>query len=596
MIKFDAIVRGIPLLPLSSAFRVTRTFFGNEGSTPYSWLSTDDRSLTAIMKDLEALGLDVEAVSGGSNFSSEFEAGLDKLEDSGAARIGQDLRSIKRIYSLVMNITNACDGGCNICLAFVDPNKSLDLPDIKRIVDLIAAHDVKRIAFTGGEPLLYPHIFGILQYAHGLGLATALTTNGTVLTDETIESLNGITDEIAIPYSSTDPKIAMQMTPYATQAHLARMEEVFKKIIGTTSIKLIVVSVLSKTNSHEILTVGEKLVSLDIPIIWKLDQYYETERNKKYHSEFYLEEQEFDRLQNEITIRFSGRKIKIIWQPAGPRIQNKIFFISPAGRAVTNYGNLNRVAGEILDPKVYAPLFAETESITPTRNYRHGEEPLDSSSPQYDTRHLLTYYGPMAESIRSAGAMALFSPHVDYGANLLVPPYVRRAIYDHFSQFLSSIPEDDFHVVDPILYSAGLGTLGKHPSDRTFYEFESFWKWAPKTRITVKGPFVGRTCIYYLLCPSAEDYFTKLRGGLGNIGIRLQQGKETSHGIGWINVARTRTAVPYSKFALLQQIFRSANSSPLTSFVPIEAGPLKSNWIGPPTDGQVVRNMTAALY
>ncbi|OGC10896.1 hypothetical protein A2246_06280 [candidate division WOR-1 bacterium RIFOXYA2_FULL_37_7] len=512
----------------------------------------------------------------------------------GSAGITEALKTIKRIYSLVVNVTNACNGGCNICLAFVDRNRSLPLADMMRVVDIVASHDVKRISFAGGEPMLYPHILNILRYAHDRGLVTALCTNGTRLTEEVIQKLDGITDEIMIPFSSTDPKIAMQMTSYATQSHLTRMEEVFKYILKNTSIGLVVESVLSKVNGDGILDVGNRLLSLGVKN-WKIDQYYEIRENRMWHDKFFLGEKEFNKVKEELLKMFFG-KITMVWQPAEPRTQNQVFFVSPAGQAVTNGGNENRVVGKILDPETYMPLFATTTSITPQGNYQLHKRIEPNFTPSYDAIHKSVYYDPMARSVMAAGEMTQFFPHNDFGTQLFLPPYVREAIYNHFMQLADTVvKDDDFRFVHPLLYSAGLGALGEHPDNQTFYKFESFWKWAPKTRITVKGPFIGRSCIYYLLCPEESNYFGNIRAGLKTVGINMQHGKEASDRVGWINVARTAYAVPLSVFLNLQQDFKVINNKPIISFVPIEAGPLEANWLDALMDGHIVRNMTTEL-
>ena len=57
--------------------------------------------------------------------------------------------------------------------------------NLKKIVDFCSESKVKFIFFTGGEPLLYPHLIDILQYIKGKqhSMMTAIATNGGLLKD-----------------------------------------------------------------------------------------------------------------------------------------------------------------------------------------------------------------------------------------------------------------------------------------------------------------------------------------------------------------------------------------------------------------------------
>jgi MoaA/NifB/PqqE/SkfB family radical SAM enzyme len=53
-------------------------------------------------------------------------------------------------------------------------------------------------SFSGGEPLLYPHLPELLKQAHQSQMRTAVTTNGILLDDKHLEKLLGNVDVIAI--------------------------------------------------------------------------------------------------------------------------------------------------------------------------------------------------------------------------------------------------------------------------------------------------------------------------------------------------------------------------------------------------------------
>jgi hypothetical protein len=79
-------------------------------------------------------------------------------------------------------VTLRCTARCAIC----DVRRGADAPGYReQTADELRAnlHAVRRLGvrlidFTGGEPLLFPHIVGALRCARQLGLRTALTSNG----------------------------------------------------------------------------------------------------------------------------------------------------------------------------------------------------------------------------------------------------------------------------------------------------------------------------------------------------------------------------------------------------------------------------------
>lgn len=54
------------------------------------------------------------------------------------------------------------------------------------------------LAVSGGEPLLFPELLPLLRYARELGMRTAVTTNGMLLTERRLYELAGLVDVLAI--------------------------------------------------------------------------------------------------------------------------------------------------------------------------------------------------------------------------------------------------------------------------------------------------------------------------------------------------------------------------------------------------------------
>ena len=85
-------------------------------------------------------------------------------------------------------LTRDCNLRCNFCFAKgagYSKSDMVKLDDLKKIVDFCCDAKVKYIFFTGGEPLLYPHLLEILSYIkqQKISIITAVASNGIMLRD-----------------------------------------------------------------------------------------------------------------------------------------------------------------------------------------------------------------------------------------------------------------------------------------------------------------------------------------------------------------------------------------------------------------------------
>ncbi len=80
------------------------------------------------------------------------------------------------------NITRRCNLRCVHCYAVARTAADADeltFAEACRFLDGLAAFNVPAVLFSGGEPLLHPRVFDLLQHASQRGLTASLSTNGT---------------------------------------------------------------------------------------------------------------------------------------------------------------------------------------------------------------------------------------------------------------------------------------------------------------------------------------------------------------------------------------------------------------------------------
>lgn len=88
-------------------------------------------------------------------------------------------------------VTNICNLRCSHCLikSGLKYESELTKAEIFKIIDDAIELGVKRIAFTGGEPLIRSDIFEIIKYASKYNIRTYLETNGMLLSSKVISLL-----------------------------------------------------------------------------------------------------------------------------------------------------------------------------------------------------------------------------------------------------------------------------------------------------------------------------------------------------------------------------------------------------------------------
>lgn len=94
--------------------------------------------------------------------------------------------SFPRIRSALIQLLKQCNFRCRHCsqsAPFVGDQHADPVPleGVRARIRELRKCGVERVRFTGGEPLLHPHIGEILHYALRLGISTSIVTNGTLL-------------------------------------------------------------------------------------------------------------------------------------------------------------------------------------------------------------------------------------------------------------------------------------------------------------------------------------------------------------------------------------------------------------------------------
>jgi len=87
----------------------------------------------------------------------------------------------------------------------MDDSRLLEIPG------LLADAGCRKITFEGGEPLLYPRIFDLVDVAKEVGLTTCLVTNGSLLTSAKLERLSETLDWLGLSVDSAREEVEVAL-------------------------------------------------------------------------------------------------------------------------------------------------------------------------------------------------------------------------------------------------------------------------------------------------------------------------------------------------------------------------------------------------
>lgn len=114
------------------------------------------------------------------------------IEDDGSNIRGN--RQLSAPIFVIWEITGRCNLRCKHCLS--DSGKlfpdELSTQEAKKLIDALEMMKVFNISFSGGEPLIRPDIFELLEYSSQKKIGIELLTNGTLITKEIIDRFENI--------------------------------------------------------------------------------------------------------------------------------------------------------------------------------------------------------------------------------------------------------------------------------------------------------------------------------------------------------------------------------------------------------------------
>ncbi|WP_328875742.1 radical SAM protein [Streptomyces sp. NBC_00287] len=149
-------------------------------------------------------------------------------------------------------ITFRCNSLCGYCNVWQDDKfkgyEELTLERARQILDELYELGVRYVDFTGGEPVLHPHIDGIVQYAKSLGMTVEITSNG-IRFAKHIDAIVPYVDTMNVSLDTLRADRYRQIRGVPT---LDRALDVIQRVIATGSGNLKLICVVTRENVDEV--------------------------------------------------------------------------------------------------------------------------------------------------------------------------------------------------------------------------------------------------------------------------------------------------------------------------------------------------------
>lgn len=225
-------------------------------------------------------------------------------------------------------LTSRCNYICTFC--FKVPNrKDISQKQAEKILFKLKKAGVKKITFSGGEPLLWSgDIFDLIRQAKRLGIITMIITNGSLLSENRLTKLRGNLDWITLPIDGSNEK--NQVKAGRPPGHFTRVLNLLNKI-KDSSFKIKINTVLNRKNLDDIKNIAKLIKKHQIIKRWKIFQFFPIRdaslTNRKIHE---ITEKQFRQAERKIKKMFKDHDCKIYFG-SNKDLEASYFTIAPDG-------------------------------------------------------------------------------------------------------------------------------------------------------------------------------------------------------------------------------------------------------------------------
>ena len=309
------------------------------------------------------------------------------LQNTYQASIFQE-QKLSGVSTIDFHITAKCKQACPYCWGPRRFRNPVDTEIAQSIIARIWELGVRRVVFTGGDPLYRADAPELIRFAKEIGLETALSTTGDFVTPEILESVSPYLDLISLPLDGSTEEVNSKTK------HRGHYSAVMRSLNWLRVHPNIDVKVCTPVTQHNL---------SDVPNIAQLvDDYSYTTRARVFYNVFQafpramfkvdwdrliISDEEFSALKNQVG---AGTKIRINFL-SHETLDKLYVMVFPDGSMTIPKGGDYLNFGSFLDVKDFNQVF-NTSQFDSAKHLRHsrgwGKEPSLSTEQALDIFHL----------------------------------------------------------------------------------------------------------------------------------------------------------------------------------------------------------------
>lgn len=164
-----------------------------------------------------------------------------------------------QVPSVNFHLWKPCNMKCGFCFAtFLDvgqdalPHGHLPREESLAVVEALAEAGFDKINFAGGEPILCPWLPDLIRRAKELEFTTSIVTNGSAITPEWLDRVDGCLDWATVSIDTVDPEKLRRMGRVTRSGPLSEADYLrVTDMLKQRGIRLKINTVVTKINCNE---------------------------------------------------------------------------------------------------------------------------------------------------------------------------------------------------------------------------------------------------------------------------------------------------------------------------------------------------------
>jgi len=184
-------------------------------------------------------------------------------EETDAKEKAEFFEKTNSLSWVVIELTDKCNFNCTWCYANASFNgQYMSKEKVEKIIKILSDEGIIQITFSGGEPLLYPHLREIIRTAKNHGMIVHINTNGYLLNKKLAKELyDAGLSQVQINIDSLDSRKHDKIRGKKGSFYRAVKALKNSKDVGLTCVSQ---TVLTKQNENEIVNIFKFVRSMGI--------------------------------------------------------------------------------------------------------------------------------------------------------------------------------------------------------------------------------------------------------------------------------------------------------------------------------------------